>query len=256
MKSATDLTKSKMQDGRPQFVKAYQSWAALITEPLTTRLTPLLASTKIHPNFVTLLSLFTGISAGMLFALQQWMWGAMLFEFSFFFDTLDGKLARMRNMVSELGTRLDAIADGSRKPACFLGISLCFYFQQSPILAILTAVALLVHVGIHKLYGYAAVSEYDLEFPHFHRRFVRRIAPRAIALYTFFDEQSIEFVLFPLIGGLVGMPDGAVWFLYGAATVTALSLAKWGLLINHKRKNRYHLAYQDWAGTGGNLDKA
>ena len=159
-------------------------------------------------------------------------------------------------MTSEFGAKLDVFADGFKKPSCFLGITIYFLRNDLLLAAILTCLAFAVHVGTHKLYLFFKVTEYDLEFPDFHRNVVRKFIPRSLCLYTFFEEQFFEFMVFPLVAGIIGLPDGAVWFLYGAAFVAILGMTKLAILVNHRRKGHYDQVYQDWAGTGGNLDKA
>ncbi len=244
------------EKSRPVYVKAYQPWNMLIPEIISIPLAPVLAALKVHPNLITFLSLLAGLVNGVFFARGQWIWGAVFFEFSFFCDNIDGKVARLREISSEFGGKLDNMADAVRKPSAFLGIAIFFYINSGMLLAILTAVVLVVHVVVHKLYGKAGVLAFDLEFPNFHRKVVRRFIPRSLALYTFDDEQLMEFVIFPLIGGLIGLPEGGVWFFYGMIAGTLLSLGKLCILLNHRRKGRYEQVYQDWPGTKGMLDKA
>jgi len=242
---------------KPKYIKAYRPWSFLFfSDPLTDPLTPVLSAMRIHPNVVTVISLLAGVANGVPFAMGHWLWGALVFQFSCFCDGLDGEVARYRGMSSELGAKLDSFADSTRKPSSFIGIGIYFYLHGQVSFTILTVVALIVHIAVHKLYLIAGVLEYDLEFPNFHRKIVRRLAPRLLAMYTFFDEQFIEFVVFPLIAVIVGLPKGGVWFLYGAAFVTCIGLLKLANSLNYRRKGRYDEIYQDWAGTKGNLDKA
>ncbi len=63
-------------------------------------------------------------------------------------------------------------------------------------------------------------------------------------------------LLLIVIAVIVGLPEAAMWFLYGAGVVTVLSLGKLCILWNHRLKGRYEQARQDWTATKGNLDKA
>ena len=242
---------------KPAYVKPYRPWCDLFfADPLADPLTPVMAAMRVHPNVITTGSLFAGLASGVLFAMGYWLWGALVFQFSCFCDGLDGKVARLRQMTSEFGARLDVWADSARKPSSFMGLAIYFYIHEQLSFVILTVVALIVHVVVHKLYGIVGVQEYDLEFPNFHKKVVRRFAPKILTLYTFFEEQFIEFVVFPLIAVVAGLPKGGVWFFYGAGIVTVLGLGKLFLLWNHRRKGRYKEVYQDWVGTQGKLDKA
>jgi len=239
------------------YIKAYEPWSTIfVTDILAIPLTPLLAALGISPNVITIASLISGVCSGIAFGFGHWFWGALIFEFAFLMDCLDGKVARYRGMTSEFGAKLDVLADYIKKPAGFLGIAIYFFLNNQVVFSILAVAAMVIHVGIHKLYVIAGVSEYDLEFPKFHRKVIRRIVPRLLNLYNFFDEQFIEFGVFPLIGGIIGMPRGGEWFLYGAAFVACLGLLKLVNSLNYRRKGRYDEIYQDWAGTKGNLDKA
>jgi len=241
---------------RPRYTKAYEAWSTLfVTEMISVPITPVLAALKISPNLITILSLLTGLTTGFFFARGQWIAGAMFFELACLFDNVDGKVARIRGMTSDLGVKLEFIADTVRKPSSFIGIAFFFYSQQRPLFVILTAAFFIAHFGLHKLFKLAGVSEYDLEFPNFHRRICRKIAPRLLNLNNFFDEQFLEFVIFPLIMGIIGPSKGAAWFFYGAALVTCLGLLKLANSIMYLRRGRYHEIYQDFVGTKGMLDK-
>lgn len=241
----------------PAYIKAYQAWSIVFfIDPVAIRLVPILAALRVHPNVITGGALLTGLSSGVFFALGYWFWGAIIFLISHFLDCVDGNVARLRQMTSEFGARLDNWADYVRKPSGFLGIAVYFYTSGEIVLAALTAVALATHVFVHKLYGFLGVTHCDLEFPDFHRRVVRRFAPRVLALYTYFEEFFFLFVVFPLLASFVGMPKGGVWFLWGALITTALTFLKLLILWNHRRKGQYERVYQNWPGTKGNLDKA
>lgn len=241
----------------PAYVKAYQPWSMVFfIDPVAIRLVPILAALRVHPNVITVCALLVGLSSGVFFALGYWFWGAVVFLTSHFLDCLDGGVARLRQMTSELGAKLDNFADYLRKPSSFLGIAVYFYTNGQILFAVLTAAALAAHVSVHKLYGFSGVTHCDLEFPDFHRRVVRRFAPRVLALYTYFEEFFFLFVVFPLLAFFAGMPQGGVWFLWGALITTTLTFLKLLILWNHRRKGRYSEVRQDWYTTGGNLDKA
>ena len=241
---------------RPVYIKAYEPWRTiLVTDPVAIPLSRLLATLRANPNVLTIISLISGLATGVLFAFGCWIWAVVFFEFAFLLDCMDGKIARLRQITSEFGANLDVLAERPRKPVAFLGIGIYFYLNDQPLLAVLTGITIVVHYGIHKLYVLLGISQYDLEFPRFHRHFVRRILPRSLNLYTWFEEEFLEFEVFPLIGGLIGLPAGGIWFIYGAAVVTLFGLLKMCISLNHCRKGRYEEVYQDWAGTKGNLDK-
>ena len=239
------------------YIKAYEPWSTIFfIDPIVIPMVPILAALHVHPNLITAGVLLTGLSAGIFFAVGYWFWGAVIFLFSHFLDFLDGKVARLCGMTSEFGAKFDNFADFLRKPSCFFGITVYFYRNGSMIFALLTIAVFIAHVAVHKSYGFLGVSHCDLEFPDFHRRVVRRFVPRALALYTYFEEFLFLFVVCPLLAYFAGIPRGGVWFLWGGAVTAILTFLKLLLLWNHRRKGRYEQVRQDWAGTKGNLDKS
>lgn len=238
------------------YIKAYEPWSTLFTiEPIVVPLTPIISACKIHPNVITFASLIFGIAAGVCFALGHWIWAALAFQGTYLTDNLDGKVARYRNMTSEFGAKLDDFVDCIRKPACFLGVALYFYTSGNILFAFLTAVVLAFHVAVHRLYVLKKIDHCDLEFPEFQKNIVRKIAPRTLALYTFFEEQFFIFILFPLVAGIIGLPEGGVWFLIGAVIAICLCLLKLLIVLDHRRKGNYELVHQNWNETKGNLDE-
>lgn len=247
---------SVQNKSRVRYIKAYEPLRTIfITDPLAKPLAQLFAALHANPNVITLISIVLGFVPGILFAYGHWIWAPIIFELAFLMDCVDGKVARLRQMSSEFGARLDTLGELPRKPCTFIGIGAYFYLNSQPLLVGLTVAAIILHYGIHKLYVLLGISQYDLEFPQFHRNVVRRIVPRSLNLYNWFDEEFLEFELFLLIGGLIGLPTGQIWFFIGAAFVAILGLAKMAISVNHKRKGRYEQVFQDWAGTKGNLDK-
>jgi len=239
------------------YIKAYDAWRTIfITDPLAMPLARLFAALHANPNVITLISIVLGFVPGILFAYGHWIWAPIIFESAFLLDCVDGKVARLRQMSSEFGARLDALGELPRKPCTFIGIGFYLYLNSQPLLVGLTVAAIILHYGIHKLYVLFGISQYDMEFPQFHRNVVRRIVPRSLNLYNWFDEEFLEFEFFPLIGGLSGLPAGGIWFFIGAAVVAILGLVKMAISVNHKRKGQYQQVFQDWAGTKGNLEKA
>ncbi len=246
-----------MENKKSSYVKAYQAWSIVFfIDPLALPLVPILARWKVNPNLITVGTLIAGLSSGVLFAMGYWLWAPIVFLFSHFLDCIDGNVARLRQVTSEFGAKLDNIADSLRKPACFTGIFIYFWMNQQNIFVVLTVIFFIVHIFIHKLYTFLNVNHYDLEFPEFHRKVVRRFAPRVLAFYTFFEEFFFLFFFLPLAAYFIGMPKGAVFFFWGVFFVSSLTFFKLLIVLHHRRKNRYEQIYQDWRGTKGNLDKA
>ncbi len=74
-----------------------------------------LRNTPITPNQVTFMSAIVAAGACAMFALcPGWMWlvvAALVFEFSFVLDCVDGQLARLRKIASPIGHQLDFLMD-------------------------------------------------------------------------------------------------------------------------------------------------
>ena len=67
--------------------------------------------TRITPNILTLMSLLSGAAAGYMFFLGDVEVGSGLYLGSYFFDALDGKVARLRGGGSVYGAWLDIAVD-------------------------------------------------------------------------------------------------------------------------------------------------
>ncbi|MBE0530566.1 MAG: CDP-alcohol phosphatidyltransferase family protein [Rhodospirillales bacterium] len=85
-----------------------------LTRHLSYRLTPLLLRLPLTPNHVTGLSAAAGLAGAACFLRGTWGWGViggLLLILCYTLDNCDGEVARIKNMSSEWGARLDDIAD-------------------------------------------------------------------------------------------------------------------------------------------------
>ena len=90
-------------------------WTEWVCRPPAAALVYFLRGTRITPNQVTLLAtVVTAISCALFVVLPGW-WGAivaaLVFEFSFVLDCVDGQLARLRKTTSLIGHHLDFLMD-------------------------------------------------------------------------------------------------------------------------------------------------
>jgi phosphatidylglycerophosphate synthase len=241
----------------PSYVKPYDPWCAVFfVDPLVVPMVPLLARWRVSPNTITWLSLLTGLASGLTFALGRWYLAAGLFWLTFLLDATDGKLARYSKVTSEFGAKLDNFADSIRKPSCFLGVGIYFYINGEFLFSLLTAIILVAHVIVHKMYGFIRVFHCDLEFPDFQRKLIRHFAPRIVALYTYFEEQFIMFIVVPLIAAKYPLPKRGLIFVIGAVVAVGLCLLKMLIIYRHRRQGRYPRVFQDWANKKGYLDES
>ncbi len=88
-------------------------------------LTPLLAKTPLTPNQITVMSMSFGILSGIFLSIGAYesvIWGVIFYELACLFDNCDGEIARLKNLKSELGAKLDMICDVATDGAFFIGI--------------------------------------------------------------------------------------------------------------------------------------
>ena len=81
---------------------------------LSYRLTPILLKTPITPNQITTISLLLGLICAVCFTQGNWIAGViggLLLVASYTFDNCDGEIARLKNMSSEFGAKLDDMSD-------------------------------------------------------------------------------------------------------------------------------------------------
>ena len=88
-------------------------------------LVPLFIRARVSANAVTLLSLFSGVVAGLLFGRgtpHSLAAGGLAFLLANLLDECDGAVARLTNSCSRLGALLDTLADCAVHAALFLGL--------------------------------------------------------------------------------------------------------------------------------------
>ena len=111
-----------------------------INRRVSPHLTGLFIFFNIHPNGVTLLSIFIGMTGCLFFYLGGYLngvIGALLFQFSTLIDCCDGEVARRTGKVSEFGGWLDFIGDNVVHFLLFLSLS-----ASNPILGLIAAVGI------------------------------------------------------------------------------------------------------------------
>jgi CDP-diacylglycerol--glycerol-3-phosphate 3-phosphatidyltransferase len=92
------------------------------------------------PDGVTWFSLIPGMGAGVALAAGRFGLATLLGTVAAFCDSIDGMVARMRNMGSEAGETLDAIADRYTESAFLVGLIL--YYRDSLLICAIVALAL------------------------------------------------------------------------------------------------------------------
>jgi phosphatidylglycerophosphate synthase len=119
-------------------------WTVLAVDPIAIRLLPRLSRLAfVTPMWVTLVgAILSGLSVAA-FANERLIAGALLFEAGFFFDCLDGKLARIRGATSELGAFLDLFLDVVVRTGAFVALALLAFPDSQIVPALLASLVCL-----------------------------------------------------------------------------------------------------------------
>lgn len=75
------------------------------------KINPFLFKIGVTPNMITTLSFISGLYSVFLFYKNNYILSALFFILGYFFDCLDGNLARQFNMISKFGDLYDHITD-------------------------------------------------------------------------------------------------------------------------------------------------
>jgi len=90
------------------------------------RLVSLFVSLNIKPNTLSLIALFAGMGAGMLFFFEEPFWAGILIIICGIFDILDGKVAARTNQKSLFGAIFDSTLDRYSEFFIYLGLAVHF----------------------------------------------------------------------------------------------------------------------------------
>ncbi|MFN3134596.1 MAG: CDP-alcohol phosphatidyltransferase family protein [Candidatus Kryptonium sp.] len=82
----------------------------------------LVSHLNLNPNFLTTLALIISIVAGYFFAVGKFIIAGILTLLSGIFDTIDGKIARLKNRVTKFGALYDSTLDRYAEVIVFFGI--------------------------------------------------------------------------------------------------------------------------------------
>lgn len=165
--------------GKPEPRKFQEKWGFILSP---------LEKLKVKPNYLTILGLLVGWTAGYFF-LKGWDYAFLIFFLiSGMIDGIDGLLARKTNQVTRLGTFLDSFSDYSTRAL----IMVCLFWRFGNFWSFLAAVFYLFYIGVLILYkrkGKEMLYWYHCEFLFF---------------LTFFLKENIVLPIF--ISELVYLP--------------------------------------------------
>jgi phosphatidylglycerophosphate synthase len=105
-------------------VKAKDAWwTVAVVDPVAA---PLLRAAFrrpwVTPNRLSVASALTAVASAGAFAAGSLVAGAVLYQVSFLFDCMDGKLAQSRGETDPLGAYVDTLVDMLRLLACYAGL--------------------------------------------------------------------------------------------------------------------------------------
>lgn len=118
----------------------------LIYRPISFIIVKLVYKFPITPNQISLLSMFFGVAAGVFFAFDFYLYGAIILFISNVFDCVDGQLARLKHNGTKIGRIIDGAIDYVTGASVFIGLGISLagnsgdYFVTW-IVVILTAVS-------------------------------------------------------------------------------------------------------------------
>ena len=93
----------------------------------------------VHPNVITIISIFLGVGAGVMFSYTDLMhniYGVLLLMFANFCDSTDGQMARITGKKTLIGRMLDGFAGDLWFVSIYLGIVYRLWDQPMPFLDI------------------------------------------------------------------------------------------------------------------------
>lgn len=149
-----------------------------IYHAILSTLVRLVARTGIHPNALTIVSLFPAILAGFAAANGAFLAAALLFLVSGILDLLDGELARQTGQSSRFGALLDSTLDRLSDAAIPVGL-IAFY---APFGGVVIIPALVILSGFSISYVRARAEGLGMELPRLWMRREDRLAIVVIAL--------------------------------------------------------------------------
>jgi len=183
---------SSIYSDRPgeHLLKDKDYWLPMILcDPISVPLARFIARSriKLHPNYITALSIPFAFAAGYMFFKGELIYGAMFYFFNLFMDGLDGKLARATKTTSRFGAELDYYSDTANNLVMYFGLWWSQYYLQGQWLF---GVGIIIAHYMTMIFGFTFVKN----------REYRTISPRVATYYSGFEEAGATFFFGPLLG--------------------------------------------------------
>ena len=173
------------------WVKFFADPIAILLTALTLRVFP-----RVSPHLVTTGSLLFGIAAAWLFFEGKLFAAAILYQVSFVFDCVDGKVARMQNRPTKLGAFYDGLVNHIVYIASLIGLGLGVQSDTANLLLI----ALLAIWSINSFLNETLVRPKAGTWSHFVPQDSSWLARRGLLPPgSFPDKHALLFLAFPLL---------------------------------------------------------
>ena len=108
-------------------LKSVDTWSTVfLFDPVAIPLTKVIARTRITPNQISVSRLFPSVLAAVFFLSDRrdlQILGAITVYLTFLMDCVDGKLARLKQIESEFGRRIDYLCDSFGKLIALLSLT-------------------------------------------------------------------------------------------------------------------------------------
>lgn len=128
-----------------------------------------LKKTKLSPNYLTLLSMISGITAGIFFSYGDYkglLYGVVALAITNILDCADGQLARLTGKSSRFGKTLDGIADIVTYVSIYTGVSYHLFVNNCSAGIFVYGFVSMMFMFLHIIY-----------FDHFKNEFVSYVYP-------------------------------------------------------------------------------
>ena len=121
---------------------------------LADKTAPIVYKLGMTPNMITTLSIIATIIVVILLFKAKWYWAAFFVLIAYFFDCLDGHLARSYNMITVFGDYYDHISDLTKVIAVLTSLYIINPEKLIRVLPLLVILMILsfVHLGCQELY--------------------------------------------------------------------------------------------------------
>jgi len=109
----------------------------ILSRPVSRFLTRILVHTPITPNIITLISFFVGLISAFFFSrggYENCLIAAILLVFSTWIDGVDGEIARLKFMETDIGKKLDIYCDNIIHFLVFTGIGYGVYLKTGEVI--------------------------------------------------------------------------------------------------------------------------